>query len=30
MESAYRDLDTVIGQDEGGVGSRELGGGHCD
>lgn len=27
---AYGDLDTIISQDEGGVGSCELGGRHCD
>jgi len=26
----YGDLNTVIGEDEGGVGSGELGGRHCD
>ena len=26
----YGDLDTVIGQDEGGVGGCELGGRHCE
>jgi len=28
--NTYGDLDTVIGQDEGGVGGSELGGRHCD
>jgi hypothetical protein len=28
--ASYSDVDTVIGEDEGGVGSCKLGGRHCD
>ena len=30
LDRTYGDLNTVIGQDEGGVGSCELGGRHCE